>query len=148
MYTSYGNFSQFGQIPTTNATGTDPVDGTRVSLSGPAPDVANATAVLGMLSGAVGAAKKMEYNSARQLITNARGMLDATGSLKTIIGALITKAESAVNTYAGLPGAKLPEYLTGPAPTTPIMQTLTSPGGLAIMGGGLLLVIILLVIRR
>jgi len=86
----------FGQIPTASATGLHPVNGSTINFSGPAPDVANASAVLNMCQAAVTAAKNSKHEEAAKLIDTAEKMLPALGTLKEQFAPLVIQSKNQV----------------------------------------------------
>lgn len=133
----YGGYGNFGLVPTSTATGTDPIDGSKVILSGPVHEIGPAAAVLGLLSGAAGAAKQGNLTQARQVMINARGMLGATGSLQSTMGPLVAKVDQFIDSQANA----TPSVSINIASAKSNTLLLVALGGLAVFG-------VLMMVRR
>lgn len=106
---------EFGQIPNQTINISDPVDGAQLSFSGPVHEIAQVQALVGLVSGAVGAARSNKIEDARKTLTAAKNLLPATGSQRDKASFLINKAEKFTNDKAASAGqgTSAGEVLTG-----------------------------------
>ena len=107
----YGGYGNFGQVPSSTVTLT--IGSTKLTLTGPANEVGTSSALVALLNSAVTGAKKGQAMQAQALLTNAKGMLPATGSLKSQVEPLIAAAERDVN---AVPSIFTPTAKKGPSP--------------------------------
>lgn len=94
----YGGYGNFGQVPSQTSTGKNPITGATVSFTGPVPDVANAMSVLGLLAGAVSTANKGEWDQARQVLINAKGMVPSTGTQQATLAPIVASVDALIST--------------------------------------------------
>lgn len=114
---------ELGQIPNQMITITDPVDGAQLTFNGPVHEIAQVQAVVGLVSGAVSAAKASKFNEANNAIASAKKTLPATGSQKDKATFLVNKAEKFVVDRSK--GTSAGEVLTG---VGAILQALAPAG--------------------
>jgi hypothetical protein len=91
-YSGYGNL---GQVPKNTITLT--VGSKQISLTGPANEIGVAASVVSMLNSAVSGAKKGQTIEANAVLAKARGMLPATGSLRSQVEPLVAAAEREIS---------------------------------------------------
>lgn len=83
----------FGQVPVQTITIADPVDGSQLTFSGLITEMVQVQALVGLVSGAVGAAKQNKTDDAKRVLTSAKNLLPSTGSQRDKASFLVNKAE-------------------------------------------------------
>lgn len=135
-------YGGFGQIPQTTATVT--VRGNQIKLTGPAHEVAAATAIASLINAAMGAIEQQKYTEAQAALRNAKAMLPSSGSLRSTLEPVIGPLETMVNISLRPVddfGPSMPEYFP---PTVTSSPNYLLYGGLGVAA----LLVIVLLLRR